>query len=260
MVLPAATWGETDGTTMNMERSVSRVRAASDQPPGVRPDLDIIVDVGNSVEPGLFDATDPADVFDEFAALTAGSRADCSGISYERLEAEQAVRWPAPDETSHAGYRYTDGDGWSFPTPSGRARFSTGQHRGLPEPTDEAYPLTLTTARTADGYNTGVRTRASDPDRPTARINPATLTEDALDDGRTVVVSRRGRVVVDAESDDAVPEGVVWMPIHNTTVNDLTLPDVDPRSSEPNLKQCAVRLVAPDTADREAEQPAEVTA
>jgi assimilatory nitrate reductase catalytic subunit len=49
--------------------------------------------------------------------------------------------------------------------------------------------------------------------------------------------------IVDA--DDAVPDGLVWLPIHHPAVNDLTLPDRDPRSDEPNLKQCAVRLVAP---------------
>ena len=262
VVLPAATWGETDGTAMNMERSVSRVRAASDQPPGVRPDLDIIVEVGNSIEPGLFDATDPSDVFDEFAALTAGSRADCSGITYERLEHEQAVRWPAPDEESHAGYRYVDGDGFSFPTPSGRARFSSGTHRGLPEPTDEEFPLTLTTARTADGYNTGVRTRSEGPDRPIARVHPETLAEEVVHEGRTVLISRRGRVVVGVEPESAVPEGVVWMPIHNAVVNDVTLPAVDPRSAEPNLKQCAVSLMAPTATDLEGESvaPPEVVA
>ncbi|WP_152039878.1 hypothetical protein [Salinigranum salinum] len=48
---------------------------------------------------------------------------------------------------------------WSFHTPSGRARFSTRSVEKLPEPTDDDYPLVLTTGREADGYNTGVRSR-----------------------------------------------------------------------------------------------------
>jgi assimilatory nitrate reductase catalytic subunit len=245
VVLPAATWGESEGTTTNMERHVSRVRRAIDPPAGVRTDLDIVRAVGTRVVPGLFDGRDPAGVFDELAAFTAGTPADLSGLSYERLDAEGAVRWPAPDARSAGGYRYHDDGEWSFPTPSGRARFSTTGHGGVAEPTDDDYPLTLTTGREADGYNTGVRSRGEAwPDRPLARVHPTTLA--ATDDESLALASRRGTVPVRAEPDEAVPEGVVWLPIHHPRTNELTLPATDPRSDEPNFKQCAVRLVAAD--------------
>ncbi|WP_255291519.1 assimilatory nitrate reductase NasA [Natrinema sp. CBA1119] len=309
VVLPAATWGESEGTTTNMERTVSRVRAATETPSGVRTDLELIGDLADRIVPDLFDRTqEPEAVFDEFAALTADTPADLSGISYERLEAERAVRWPAPAPDASAGYRYyeagdrgdeqtgdnddeqttndtgertaDDGDAidgetdsggptdesWSFYTQSGRARFSTGEARPLPEPTDESYPFTLTTARRPDAYNTGVRTREDEP--PTARVSPATAAaiadeleapadghmSDEADEGDEDrqygrVVSRRASVTVSVETDEAIPDGVVWLPIHHPDVNDLTLPDVDPRSNEPNFKQCAVRLEAPRERD-----------
>ncbi|WP_049890878.1 assimilatory nitrate reductase NasA [Natrinema versiforme] len=264
VVLPAATWGESEGTTTNMERTISRVRAATDTPGGVRTDLTLIGQLADRLVPDLFDdRPEPESVFDEFAGLTAGTPADCSGISYDRLEAERAIRWPAPEPDVSAGYRYYEGsesdasdateDSWSFPTQSGRARFSTGEARPLPEPTDESYPFTLTTARRPDAYNTGVRTREDEP--PTARVSPATAaafadeletSADERDDGDDErfarVVSRRASVTVSIETDEAIPDGVVWLPIHHPDVNDLTLPDVDPRSNEPNFKQCAVRL------------------
>ena len=256
VVLPAATWGETEGTVTNMERRVSRVRAATETPSGVRSDLDVVAALAERVAPGLLDGPpiDPEAVFDELAALTAGTPADMAGITYDRLEAAGAVRWPAPDEASEGGYRYRDGDGWSFETPSGRARFSTGRHGGLPEPPDDDYPLTLTTGRKPDAYNTGVRARSDGP--PTARLSPATARAfDAVDDGddreggdadgvRVTVSSRRGSVEAAVELDEGVPDGVVWLPIHHPAVNDLTLPATDPRSDEPNFKQCAVRLEA----------------
>jgi len=302
VVLPAATWGESDGTAINMERTVSRVRPATDLPGGVRTDLDIITTVGNALFDGLFEVTDPRAIFDEFTALTAGTLGDCSGISYDRLEEELAVRWPAPDAESSTDYRYFEaaedtavsedatpasaGD-WSFPTPSGRARFAGGTGRELPEPVDDEYPLTLTTAREADGYNTGVRSRESpdDPEPLVARVHPATVEAelgiagtdavetdpaspgpvridaasldavgvdtdefaDATDDDAGIVEvqieSRRGNVAARIDPDEAIPEGVVWLPIHHPDTNDLTIPAVDPQSAEPNLKQCAVRLV-----------------
>jgi len=303
VVLPAATWGESDGTAINMERTVSRVRPATDLPSGVRTDLDIITTVGNALFDDLFEVTDPESIFDEFAALTAGTLGDCSGISYDRLEEELAVRWPAPDAESSTEYRYFEAaeDGndretetpaaagdWSFPTPAGRARFAGGTGRDLPEPVDDEYPLTLTTAREADGYNTGVRSRES-PEKPgplVARVHPETVEEhlgvagsdairtdptspgpvridaasldavgvdasevEAAAEGESDPVvevrieSRRGSATARIDPDEAIPEGVVWLPIHHPDTNDLTIPAIDPQSAEPNLKQCAVRLV-----------------
>jgi assimilatory nitrate reductase catalytic subunit len=268
VVLPAATWGESNGTATNMERRISRVRPVMEVPSGVRTDLDIITSIGERLCSGLFEATDPEAIFEEFAALSAGTPADCSGISYARLDEAGAVRWPAPDAISEGGYRYLEGseDGtgeWSFETPSGQARFSTGTHGPVAEPPREEFPLTLTTAREADGYNTGVRSRDGDePVSPLARVHPETLAdcefheamggpdadgaEFATDDNdefpAAVLSSPRGEISVRVAPDAAVPTDLVWLSIHHPRTNELTLPDVDPQSAEPNLKQCAVRL------------------
>ncbi len=245
VVLPAATWGESEGTTTNMERTISRVRAATDLPTGVRSDLDLIATIGTHLFPDLIEnpSPNPSAVFNEFTALTEGTVADCSGITYERLEVAHAVRWPAPDEESAGGYRYYDDESWSFPTASSNARFSTGQQKPLPEPTDDEYSLVLTTAREADGYNTGVRSRGSTSGELVARIHPDTVT---LDNDRVTVVSRRGSVTVRVDRDESVPRGMVWLPIHHPATNRLTLSDRDPQSNEPHFKQCAVRLAAPE--------------
>jgi assimilatory nitrate reductase catalytic subunit len=261
-----------------MERTVSRVRPATETPAGVRTDLAIVAAVGTRVAPEVFPDPSPAPeaVFDEFRALTAGSDADCSGISYDRLDRELAVRWPAPDPESAGGYRYCERDdggdgseggevtGWSFPTPTGRARFSGDVPAGsLPEPTGAEYPLVLTTGREADGYNTGVRSRdgprarsesGSEPEsgpirgrvhpETYARFADATQAESA--GPRTVLATRRGSVETHLDLDGSVPEGVVWLPIHHPATNRLTHPATDPLSDEPNLKQCAVRFEAPD--------------
>ncbi|EMA64125.1 molybdopterin dinucleotide binding domain-containing protein, partial [Halorubrum lipolyticum] len=250
VVLPAATWGESEGTVTNMERRVSRVRAATETSPKIKQDLDIIVAVGAAIDPELFPepAVSPESAFDELRGLTAGTPADLSGISYDRLEAERAVRWPAPSPEAEGGYRYVEDEGWAFPTPSGRARFSTGTHDGLAEPTDDEFPLTLTTGRQADAYNTGVRSRGGETETlPMARIHPETTLEyiEAFDRGKTVISSRRGSATIAVNPDDGVPEGMVWLPIHHPAVNVLTLPVVDPESDEPNFKQCAVDVRAP---------------
>jgi len=265
VVLPAATWGESEGTVMNMERTVSRVRPATELACGVRTDLDIITTLGEALASGLFETdTNSESVFDEFRALTAGTPADCSGITYARLAEEHAVRWPAPDETESTGYRYFEDGQWNFPTPSGAARFSTTQSGSLPEPPDEDYPLTLTTAREPDGYNTGIRSRKSpdDPGTLVARVHPETIDTTLSDSASSAnddrfpeddsstdesppkarLETRRGVVIARVKPDTAVPPELVWLPIHHPATNRLTIPATDPRSDEPNFKQCAVRL------------------
>ena len=268
VVLPAATWGESEGTVMNMERRVSRVTAAREPPGCVRQDVDIIGAVAHRVVPALFgsERLDPESLFDEVRALTRGTTADLSGITYGRLADELAVRWPSSTATDQGGYRYFDGeadeaegggeadDSWSFHTDSSRARFSDASHEGVPEPIDETYPLTLTTGRRPDAYNTGVRSRrelGDGGDTLAARIHPETIADHlrAFDRGETVIESRRSAVAVGVEPDDDVPPGVVWLPVHNPAVNELTLSAADPDSAEPNLKQCAVALTAPDRSD-----------
>ncbi len=251
VVLPAATWGESVGTTINMERRVSKISAATDPPEKARQDLDIIAAVGNRIDSGLFGSPpiDPEAVFDELRAVTEDTAADLSGISYDRLADELAVRWPAPDADTQGGYLYHSDDGWSFDTDSGLAEFSSTTNSRVPEPTDGSYPLTLTTGRLPGRYNTGVRSRQSaDSTVPTARMNPESVAGalESFDRGRTVIESRRGSVTVDVETDDAVPPDIIWLPVHGAAVNDLTLPMIDPESDEPNLKQCAVSVRAPN--------------
>lgn len=257
VVLPAATWGESNGTVMNMERTVSRVRASTETPSGVRQDINIIAAIAEQLAPDILPQppVDPKEVFDEFRTLTTGTPADCSGISYDRLEKEHAVRWPAPTTQTSGGYRYYTGSAesertWSFPTSDGRARFSSDTTgTPLPESVDDAYPLVLTTGRTEDGYNTGVRSRSSPDALATlvARVNPNTLAEydvthDTDTGHSTRVESRRGSVPVQLKPDPSLPEGTVWLPIHHPQTNRLTVPETDPVSDEPNYKQCAVRL------------------
>ena len=253
VVLPATTWGASEGTAVNMERRVSRIRAATAGVPGVEHDLDIIAAIGAAIDSALFPepTVTPQAVYDELRAMTAGTPADLSGISYDRLDTELAVRWPAPSASEAGGYRYAGDDGWEFPTPSGCARFSTGRHGRLAEPTDDDDPVTLTTGRRADAYNTGVRSRGDGSlEAPVARLHPETAAaySGAIDRGTTVVASRRGAVTVAVTTDEGIPVETVWLPIHHPQVNTLTLPVVDPESNEPNFKQCAVTLRAPEHA------------
>lgn len=55
----------------------------------------------------------------------------------------------------------------------------------------------------------------------------------------------RARIVARVDADEAIPEGLIWLPSHHPATNRLTHPAVNPKSKEPNFKQCAVRLAPP---------------
>ena len=104
VLLPAAAWGEKDGTVTNSERRISRQRAFLPPPGEARPDWWIVSEVARRLDFGAaFDYRSPADVFREHAALSAfenGGRRDfdigaLASLSDEAYDALDAVMWPA---------------------------------------------------------------------------------------------------------------------------------------------------------------------
>ena len=102
VVLPAAVWGEKDGTYTNSERRVSRVRKAVEPPGLARSDFDIFLAVAEAA--GVVDDVyagwkGPEDAFDEWARVSAGRLCDYSGITWDRIDVAGGVQWPCPPGT-----------------------------------------------------------------------------------------------------------------------------------------------------------------
>ncbi|MER9296575.1 molybdopterin-dependent oxidoreductase [Mesorhizobium sp. M0621] len=105
--LPAAAWGEKDGTVTNSERRISRQRAFLDLPGEVLPDWRIVAEVGKRMGFGeAFSHATPAEVFAEHSALS-GFENDgvrdfdigaYAGVDAEGYEALEPFQWPAPSQ------------------------------------------------------------------------------------------------------------------------------------------------------------------
>ena len=141
VVLPAAIWGEKDGTFTNSERRVSRVRAAVEPPGEARSDFQIFLDVAErwGCRDELFGGwTEPGDAFAEWKRVSAGRPCDYSGITYERLDEAGGVQWPCPegDDVPLGGTPRLYGDK-VFNRPTGRAMVLPVEpepHPGRPPP------------------------------------------------------------------------------------------------------------------------------
>jgi len=255
-LLPAAQWPEKDGVMTNSERRLTYLPKLVDPPGEALPDAVIVTRVAREL--GFKDAfpyESAAEIFAEFAAITAGTVCDCSGVSHARLMSEGPLQWPVPDPTHPGTPRlYTDG---RFPTGDGRARLVAVEHDPPVEPPDAAYPLTLTTGRVRDHWHTLTRTAKSPAlfartREPLLEVHLRDARRAGIRDGDFVeITSRRGKAVAQARVGETIREGTCFLPFHwgrqwgfYKAANNLTLSARDPISRQPELKACAVRIRA----------------
>ncbi|MBB3096750.1 assimilatory nitrate reductase catalytic subunit [Actinoplanes campanulatus] len=245
VVLPTAQWAEEEGTMTNLEGRVIRRRMALPPPPMVKSDLTVLTELAGLLGRGEFFTDEPEAVFEELRRASAGGIADYAGISYERIEAEQGVFWPCPDER-HPGTRRLFADG--FPTASGRARFVRVDHRDPAEVPDDSFPYVLTTGRNMQQYQSGTQTRrvralnVALPE-PRAEIHPDLARRHGIADGDMVELrSRRGAATLRARLSDGIRPDTVFAPFHWPGANLLTNPALDPHSKMPAFKVCAIAL------------------
>jgi assimilatory nitrate reductase catalytic subunit len=179
---------------------------------------------------------------------SAGGPADYSGITYDRIAAENGVFWPCPDE-SHPGTPRMFLD--AFATPDGRARFVPVEHRVVAEDIDADYPVYLTTGRLLQHYQSGAQTRRIPPlvsaaPQPAVEMHPDLAEQHGLAEQDAVrLVSRRGEAVGIVRVTESIRADTVFMPFHwggSQSANLLTNPALDPISRMPEFKVCAVRL------------------
>ncbi len=259
LLLPAASWGEKEGTVTNSERRISHVRRAIVAPGEARSDWAITVDFAQRLEKhlrpdqaSLFAFETPAQIFDEYKQLTRGRDLDLSGISHELIDRLGPQQWPFPANASEGTARlYVDG---IFPTASGRARFIADPYLAAREQRDGEFPLTLITGRLRDQWHGMSRTGTAAQlfghvSEAVLSLHPDDLHRHGLQPGELVSLkSRRGALIVAVGSDDSVRPGQAFLPMHwgdrflKGGVNSITQPAFDPLSKQPELKHTGVRV------------------
>jgi assimilatory nitrate reductase catalytic subunit len=255
LILPAAGWGEKEGTLINSERRIGIVKKVSRAPGQALTDFRIIRLLATSWGCGeMFQRwKTPADVFQIMKELSAGQPCDIGGIEdYSHIEREGGIQWPLREGELPEKERRLFCDGVFF-TPNGRARFLFDDPVADAEAPDRDYPLRLLTGRGSSAqWHTLTRTgksgvlRSLSPLRNYIEIHPRDADRFGVESGRDVVAeSRRGQITLQAFVTPTVPEGAVFIPMHEESTNQLTLNLVDPHSRQPSYKSCAVRVSIP---------------
>ncbi len=255
LVLPAAGWGEKDGTFINSERRFGLVKKVARAPGQALTDFSIFKLIADAWGVGeMFrEWESPEAVFQILKRLSQGRPCDISGIrDYHMLDERGGIQWPYPaGETTAEPHRRLFADGRYYHADQ-RARFLFEAPRPMPEPPTKDYPFVLLTGRgTAAQWHTQTRTNKSavlrklSPQKAYVEINPADARRLSIAQNELVVVeSQRGSLSARAFVSAVVRPGQVFIPMHYEAVNQLTDAVFDPYSRQPSYKACAVRIRA----------------
>jgi assimilatory nitrate reductase catalytic subunit len=274
LVLPAAAWGEKEGTFINSERRIGVVRKVARAPGAALADFHIFKLVADYWGCGeMFRHwKSPETVFQLLKQLSAGQPCDITGIDgYEMLDQCGGIQWPYPaGSTEHGAEPSTrsapcsvPGTPWVAPCSErrlfedgrfyhadGRARLFCESPRSFPEQPNSKFPYVLLTGRgSAAQWHTQTRTAKSAVLRKLyaielyVEINPHDARQLGIGSGNRVMVSsQRGRLQARAVVTPAVQPGQVFVPMHYDTTNLLTHAAFDPYSHQPAYKACAVAV------------------
>jgi assimilatory nitrate reductase catalytic subunit len=253
LVLPAAAWGEKDGTFVNSERRIGVVRKVARAPGEALADFHIFKLVADywGCREMFRHWQSPDAVFELLKQLSAAQPCDITGVeNYDMLERRGGIQWPYSaekkrDETERR--LFEDG---RFYHADGRARFLCEEPRAFPEQPTARYPFTLLTGRgSVAQWHTQTRTSKSAvlrklyPGELYVEVNPLDSRRLGIRSGdRVTVSSQRGFVRGRALVTSAVQPGQLFIPMHYDTTNLLTHAAFDPYSHQPAYKACAVAI------------------
>lgn len=266
LVLPAAGWGEKEGTFINSERRIGVTRKVARAPGEGLADFQIFKLVAHYWGCGeMFRQWEsPEAVFHLLKRLSADQPCDITGIeNYEMLDRCGGIQWPYPSrnqpsvashqkveyETHPPAERRLFEDG-KFCHANRRARFIFESTRPFPEQPNSKYSFVLLTGRgSAAQWHTQTRTAKSAilrklyPHDPYVEIGPHDSQRLGIRSGDHVTVaSQRGRLQCRAVVSPAIQPGELFIPMHYATTNLLTNSAFDPYSHQPAYKACAVAI------------------
>jgi formate dehydrogenase major subunit len=241
VILPAAAWAESDGTFVNSERRVNRVRAVKAPPGEAKPDWRIFKEIARRMGHD-WDSSSAQEIWDHEVCKLAPQFA---GAKYDRLE-RSGLQWPVRD-LDHLGTPILHRDGCFV---CGLGRFVPVDWTPPAEIPDQEYPFVLSTGRRLYHYHTRTQTGRIKGlneilSEETADLSPVDAGALGIVNGERVrVKSRRGEVIVKARLTNQVPPGMVWMAFHfrEGNANWLTNPVFDPVSLTAEYKACAVKV------------------
>lgn len=236
--LPGCSFMEKDGTFINAERRISRVRKLIPPRSGYA-DWEITQRIANAL--GLdWNYGHPSEIMDEIARTTPSF----AGVSYALLDRVGSVQWPC-NAAAPEGTPVMHVEGFV----RGKGHFVVTEYVPTDEKVGPRFPLLLTTGRILSQYNVGAQTRRTANsiwhDEDVLEIHPHDAEERGIRDRDLVrLASRAGETTLRARITDRVAVGVVYTTFHHpeTQANVVTTDYSDWATNCPEYKVTAVQV------------------
>ena len=236
--LPAAPWGEKEGTQTNLDRTITKQEQLTRLSIDAKKDWEIFQLIAQYLGyKKEFDFKNSQEIFEEYQRMTKlNPHLNIHETSYAKLKKEPFV-WGEDIYNNK-----------QFFTPNKKANLHFVQNKLLSEKTTKIYPFNLLTGRTKDQWHSGTKTNLP---RTLLRFKPLNFCEinkkDAKEFGilhndEIKVISQRGEVTTIALLTDNIREGNIFIPISNRDINYLTNDLLDRESLQPDYNHCAVRI------------------
>ncbi|MGD0957813.1 MAG: formate dehydrogenase subunit alpha [Candidatus Acidiferrales bacterium] len=236
--LPGSSFLEKDGTFINAERRIGRVRKAI-PPMAGKADWEVTVALSEALGYPMH-YNHPSEIMDEIARLTP----TFAGVSYEKLDRLGSLQWPCNDKAPE-GTPVMHVGGFV----RGKGRFMITEFVPTDERTTGRFPLILTTGRILSQYNVGAQTRRTDNniwhDMDVLEIHPSDAENRGIKEGDLVsLASRSGEITLPARISERMQPGVVYTTFHHamTGANVVTTEFSDWATNCPEYKVTAVQV------------------
>ena len=236
--LPGTSFLEKDGTFINAERRINRVRPVM-KPRQGKDEWLIIQELAQAMGYPM-DYANAAEIMDEIAELTP----TFAGVSFAFLDEVGSVQWPC-NEDAPLGTPIMHIDRFV----RGKGLFIETDYVPTEEKSNRRFPLLLTTGRILSQYNVGAQTRRTDNNiwyrEDLLEVHPADAELHGIAEGDLVsLTSRKGEITLKATITERVQPGVVYTTFHNpeTGANVVTTEYSDWATNCPEYKVTAVQV------------------
>jgi formate dehydrogenase major subunit len=236
--LPGTSFLEKDGTFINAERRINRVRPVM-KPRQGKDEWLITQELAQAMGYPM-QYSSAAEIMDEIAELTPTFH----NVSFEFLDRVGSVQWPC-NENAPMGTPIMHIDNFV----RGKGLFVETEFVPTEERTNRKFPLLLTTGRILSQYNVGAQTRRTANmvwyDEDLLEIHPSDAELRGIHDGDLVsLTSRKGEIALRATITERVQPGVVYTTFHNpeTGANVVTTEYSDWATNCPEYKVTAVQV------------------
>ena len=236
--LPGTSFLEKDGTFINAERRINRVRPVM-KPQQGKDEWRITQELAQAMGYDM-NYSSAAEIMDEIAELTP----TFNNVSFRFLDEVGSVQWPC-------------NDGAPMGTPimhvdtfvRGKGLFVETDYVPTEERTNRRFPLLLTTGRILSQYNVGAQTRRTANNvwygEDLLEVHPSDAEARGIEEGMLVsLASRKGEITLRATLTTRVKPGVVYTTFHNpeTGTNVVTTEYGDWATDCPEYKVTAVQI------------------